>query len=147
MNIIRNSVIMGEKSNRNRVNVSINDGNHCLKNTDINDTIIYENIDPKKTNVIVVNSTNKHRNKVFFNSNNSFSNVWIRRYKFDKCFSICCSSNWVLSLFVLSDELIEALIRFCSSSGVTIGVFKQLFRICVAKFPRVTVCLQTLHWT
>lgn len=148
MNITRNKVINGEKSNKNLVNVSMNDGIHWVKTTERNETMMYEKIVPKNATVAIVQSTNKQMYIAFFNSKSSVSNLWIRRYKFERCFSICCSSSGVrtVELFKLVDD-VERFINDSSSSGVIGDCSRQLFRIWIEKFPRWIVCLQTLHWT
>ena len=97
----------------------------------------------------IVNKTNKHIYKVFFNSNNSVSNRCIRRYKFDKCFSNCCSSKEFLFVVVVVElfkiDVDEIFIKFSSSSGLINECLRQLFRICMEKLPRYNICLQTLH--
>jgi hypothetical protein len=82
--------------------------------------------------VAIVDRTNKQIYIAFFNSNNSVSKVWIRRYKFDKCFSICCSSRkvlFVVGLFKTDEDGVERFIKFSSSSGLIGECSRQLFRI------------------
>lgn len=85
-----------DKSEKNFEILRINIRNRAVKSTDINECKKYKKILFSTSIIPIIDKTNRNIHMTVFNSYRSFSTVFKRRYKFEKCLS-----TYLLSLFEL----------------------------------------------